>query len=278
MSNKPIDMMDTDDLVRAWVQESDVKTPLDETAYKTLVTMCRSMMTDLRDVRRKGNDGKFDAKGMVMPALVSWCNRFSIPYPKDAVPRLVSGLCALAGWDRPSHADPVLGEYGTPYSVEEARLMAEEGGLDEHHKEIILWLCDRVERLQAELAAATPKPLDKQEVLQAKHGARLEHLFISSFVATFPEMAKRDPRIKAIVDADKLTMTLVVNGVPLDAGKACLEWEKQSERIVAEAAGKLLLEKLGEKRNAILELMDEIRDSIMDKMRTAGIRLPEDEG
>ena len=37
--------------------------------------------------------------------------------------------------------------YGTPYTVTEARMAAENNPMDIYHKEIILWLCDKVDEL-----------------------------------------------------------------------------------------------------------------------------------
>jgi len=43
-------------------------------------------------------------------------------------------------------------DFGTPYSVAEARLTAQDHkNMDIYHKELILWLCNRIEELEKEL-------------------------------------------------------------------------------------------------------------------------------
>ena len=43
-------------------------------------------------------------------------------------------------------------DFGTPYSVEEARYVVKtHGGMDRYHRELLTWLCDEVERLRAKL-------------------------------------------------------------------------------------------------------------------------------
>ena len=43
------------------------------------------------------------------------------------------------------------GEFGTPYSINEARLVAENQSMDEYHREIMCWLIYEVERLEKEV-------------------------------------------------------------------------------------------------------------------------------
>jgi len=40
------------------------------------------------------------------------------------------------------------GERGTPYSLTEARMVAERHSMDEYHRQIICWLIYEVEKLQ----------------------------------------------------------------------------------------------------------------------------------
>ena len=47
--------------------------------------------------------------------------------------------------------DKTFEEYGTPYSLEEARIaLTKDKYIDEYHRELMSWLCDEVERLEKE--------------------------------------------------------------------------------------------------------------------------------
>ena len=55
--------------------------------------------------------------------------------------------------------------YGTSYTVTEARKVAGQPKYDNYHKEIMLWLCDRVEELE-KLIAETEK--NRQKDMEAE--------------------------------------------------------------------------------------------------------------
>ena len=44
--------------------------------------------------------------------------------------------------------------YGTPYTVSEARKIANEQDMIGHHRVLMLWLCDRVEELEKQIIKA----------------------------------------------------------------------------------------------------------------------------
>jgi len=274
--NRPINLMTTDDMVRAWVGDRRIKVALDSRQYGELVADCEKSVASLKERDPKGRSR--DAARMASASLLTaWCARHAIPFPAVADSFvLADGLAALAGWKREDHADPVPGEFGTPYSVTEARLYAAETpGLDQYARDLMLWLCDEVDSCRRDLEVMRPSPLPKEKVL--RDDGRLGHLFLSSLVATFPVLGKDDARLKPILESDRLTLVLLANGVPLDAAKACEEWERQTDRIVREAAAELVAEKVGEELGKVEEVLAGVRRAIMDKMERAGIPLPKEE-
>ena len=62
------------------------------------------------------------------------------------------------------------GSYGTPYSVSEARGAAKSHNMDQYHRDLILWLCDEVERFEAQLEKAG----DEIEQAQTRRLARIQ--------------------------------------------------------------------------------------------------------
>jgi hypothetical protein len=142
-----------------------------------------------------------------------------------------------------------------------------------HVRTLMLWLCEEVERLKKLL---NPKPIDKLTILSEK---KLRgHLFIEAFTNTFPLL--KDPlpeEAKALISAKELTITLLVNGIPLDAGECIDEWEKQVDRMIAERAKELIKDKFAEGTYALDELMGSIKTHIKQKMLDAGIPFDDDD-
>ena len=176
------------------------------------------------------------------------------------------------------------GTPGTPYSVGEARkVVITHLMMQPYHRELILWLCDEVDRLTAALPCPDPEPVPKEELLDYSIGRRGRErnlagsLFLSAFTHTFP-MGKGDkhPDAQKLFDAKDIKLVLLANGIPLDAMKACAEWEKQVERMIADKAREMILDKLGDDLNAIDELLESTKNHIKDKMLKAGIQ-PSDE-
>jgi len=62
--------------------------------------------------------------------------------------------------------------YGTSYTVTEARKVAGQPKYDNYHKEIMLWLCDRVEELE-KLIAETEKNRQKDMEVECANWSEL---------------------------------------------------------------------------------------------------------
>ena len=144
--------------------------------------------------------------------------------------------------------------------------------------ELISELSKEVTRLQA----LNPDPISKQTLLDQTmwpYQTLLGSLFLTAFAETFP--VEMGGGISAdgqkIVDADKISLVLFANGVPMDATKATKQWDKQVDRMIAQKAKELVEEKL---RN-LYESLDSIEQSIKrharDEMKKAGLPFEEEE-
>ncbi len=47
-------------------------------------------------------------------------------------------------------------DYGTPYTTSEARMAADDNTMDLYHRDLILWLCSRVEELEKQIKDKSP--------------------------------------------------------------------------------------------------------------------------
>jgi hypothetical protein len=52
---------------------------------------------------------------------------------------------------------------GIPFSISETRLAAQKNNIDIHHKELILFLCNEVERIQGELVHSQKEAIENKE-------------------------------------------------------------------------------------------------------------------
>lgn len=196
---------------------------------------------------------------------------------------VVNGVCDTCG-EGGCLIDGEGRKCGTPYSTLEARKAVALGScLSGYQKKLILWLCGEVERLQQKLEVLDPVPISKHLLLKHSgvEGGLRNSLFLSAFVQTFPSLYSSSPedveQTAKLTNADNVQLVLVANGVPLDATAACIEWEKQVDRMILEKASELILDKFGEQRSKIFDLLNAAEEGLKDSMRAAGIPTEEEE-
>lgn len=287
--NKPIERMTVNDCVGAWIEDVCFRTRTPyypEAARSSLVSDCEDFVKVLRRELFVGSGvvNKAASNAAMSKLLSSWNNKFRVTpnLTSEHIARLSDGLESIA---RPGHADLIHGEFGTAYSVGEARKAAEGDGIDEYHSELILWLCDEVEHLKAILPSPSPEPVNKDDLLNQTRGRNCKQtlagsLFLSAFTHTFPlgnGKAARSKKCQELMDAKEVQLVLLANGVPLDAMKACAEWDKQVDRMVAEKARQMVEEKFGETNGRVFDLLYAVESHLKQQMRDAGIRLPEED-
>ena len=173
-------------------------------------------------------------------------------------------------------------KHARSYSVSECRKAAttnDQDVIDYQHGLMITWLCDEVERLEREnvqLKTNAVAPVPKEKLLRFGSGNLVGSLFLSAFAKTFKN-AGCDPKCKPLVDATELQLVLVANGIPMDAAAVCVEWESQVDRMVRKQASDMLLDKFGEQREKLFNLIESMGESLRDQLREAGFPTGEDE-
>jgi hypothetical protein len=82
-------------------------------------------------------------------------NPFNCPVDEQTADREYVGVCAFYlkdGITCPRHGVVKdKKEFGSPYTTEEARMVAKSKGMDEYFKDIILWLCDCVDNMERKI-------------------------------------------------------------------------------------------------------------------------------
>ena len=157
-----------------------------------------------------------------------------------------------------------------PYTVSEARKVAGDPNVllnRPYVKDIILWMCDEIERLQA----LNPEPIPKDVLLERDGRSLVGSLFLSAFTKAFRIGRPESKDANKLVAAKKVRLTLVANGIAMDAGAVCVEWDKQVDRMIAEKAEELLEEKMGTIREASERIDHLIKDASEEFRKRVGI-------
>lgn len=168
---------------------------------------------------------------------------------------------------------------GSPRTIAEARAVVNDKKILADRafvQDLILWLCDEIERHDAK----DPDPIPKETLLDWAMGRGGKQklagsLFLSAFAKAFPidkaGKIEKDKDAKKLCDAKEISLVLVANGVPMDAASVCVEWDKQVDRMIAEKAAELLEDQMGTVRETAESLDRVIKDAIHEFRKKNGI-------
>ena len=142
--NKPIDQLSSHDIANAWW--GDYMRPVEHRKAQ-----CFPDLVELIDGFKTSSDvfAGLDSSDVIFMAIKRWGDKFNFCIPNAVIERLRYSISVYYGIEkRAPWSNPICGEFGTAYSVAEARLVARNNMDDMQVKHLILWLCDRVEELE----------------------------------------------------------------------------------------------------------------------------------